>query len=191
MKTMRGFSGFVGGLTALVLLGSASSASAALIHDIFHGTGAPAGFIQFNTENSTDPGAMVTGFQLDLSVPAFDVSFDLSHVDQASATWTIDPNTWALSNGFLRTGFALCSIGGVATVEFGFSSPGSAEPPVSGSVIAGCSGSASALVQQVEALTFAPPEMDRVDEPSALLLLGVGLVGLSLWRRPKRQIGHA
>ena len=188
MKTMRGISGFIGGLTALVLLGSASSASAALIHDIFDGSGASAGFIEFNTENHTDLGAMVTGFQLDMT----GVSFDLADVDQGSVLWTINPNTWELTGGVLETLQTTCNNGsGTAAVGFLFTSPGVADATFA-SRTGGCEIASSLdLFDEIEQLTFAPRHDATVDEPSALLLFGVGLVGLILWRRPKGQIRHA
>ena len=180
MRISTRLSKSLGGLIALALLCSSGSASAALIHDIFL-RDELAGFIEFSTENHTDVGAAVTGFELNYT----NASADLSHVVQNLATWTIDPDTWVLTDGFVQlTNFPCAQGGTIERNDLGFSSPGAVGPIL---IIGPQSCGLGSIVNEARNLTFAPREMTALPEPSALLLLGAGLAGVAVWRRRTKR----
>ena len=178
MKTIRRTSTRVGGMAALLFFGSASAASAALIHDIFDASGGMVGFIEYSTENDTDAGSAILGFQLDLP----EASWALPQVNQATATWSIDPNTWVLSGGFIELSSVPCQSGGTVNIASmsGITSPGS-----SGEFIQAV-GNCGNLPADFLAISYAPREPNDIPEPSALILFGLGLTGLTMMRRRQR-----
>lgn len=184
MKVPARLSQGLGGLIALTLLFSSGSASAALIHDIFL-RDELAGFIEFSTENHTDVGAAITGFEINYT----NASADLSHVVQNLATWSIDPNTWVLTDGLVWLADLPCAQGGtLRRNDFRFSSPGAVD---SASVIGPQSCNPGSIFNETLNLTFAPREMTALPEPSALLLFGAGLAGMAVWRRRTKHSDQA
>ena len=184
MRVPTRLSRSLGALLALTLLCSSGSASAALIHDIFL-RDELAGFIEFSTENHTDAGAAITGFELELTV----ISFDLTHINQNPATWTIDPNTWVLTDGFLSIVNVTCASGETLfRQEFRYSSPGTATNTRT-TGFASCN--LGSIRQDTRDLTFEPRDIFALPEPSALLLLGSGLAGMAMWRRRTKHSNQA